>query len=79
MSYSGSRYDFRFPGHIACDAASRSEIVVPLIVGGTLLGVLDLDSPRPGRFDEADARGLESLADLFLQSIRASSGRAGRE
>ena len=69
----------QFPGHIACDAASRSEIVVPLIAGGTLLGVLDLDSPRPGRFDEADARGLESLADLFLQSIRESSGRAWRE
>ena len=69
----------RFPGHIACDAASRSEIVVPLIAGGTLLGVLDLDSPRPGRFDEADARGLESLADLFLQSIRESAGRAWRE
>src|SRR5580704_15689944 len=69
----------QFPGHIACDAASRSEIVVPLIAGATLLGVLDLDSPRAGRFDEADARGLESLAELFLQSIRASSGRAGRE
>jgi L-methionine (R)-S-oxide reductase len=69
----------QFPGHIACDAASRSEIAVPLIAGGALLGVLDLDSPRPGRFDEADARGLESLADLFLQSIRESSGRACRE
>lgn len=69
----------QFPGHIACDAASRSEIVVPLIAGGALLGVLDLDSPRPGRFDEADARGLELLADLFLQSIRESSGRAWRE
>src|SRR6266403_794180 len=68
----------QFPGHIACDAASRSEIVVPLIAGGTLLGVLDLDSPRPGRFDEADARGLESLAGLFLQSLRESSGRAWR-
>src|ERR1700692_3160333 len=63
----------QFPGHIACDAASRSEIGVPLIAGGTLLGVLDLDSPRPGRFDEADARGLESLADLFRQSIRDRS------
>jgi GAF domain-containing protein len=69
----------QFPGHIACDAASRSEIVVPLIAGGALLGVLDLDSPRPGRFDEADARGLESLADLFLASIRESPGRACRE
>jgi len=57
-----------FPGHIACDTASRSEIVVPLITDGTLLGVLDIDSPRPGRFDEADARGLESLAALFVAS-----------
>src|ERR1700730_3267551 len=68
-----------FPGHIACDAASRSEIVVPLIAGGTLLGVLDIDSPRPARFDEADARVLESLANLLLLSVRESSGRAGRE
>jgi GAF domain-containing protein len=69
----------QFPGHIACDAASRSEIVVPLMAGGTLLGVLDIDSPRPARFDEADVRGLESLADLFLLSLRESSGRADRE
>jgi len=54
-----------FPGHIACDAASRSEIVVPLFSGGTLRGVLDIDSPREGRFDEADALGLEALARLF--------------
>ena len=51
-----------FPGHIACDAASRSEIVVPLLDGERLLGVLDLDSPRPGRFTAADAAGLEALA-----------------
>jgi len=55
-----------FPGHIACDAASRAEIVVPLINAGALLGVLDIDSPRVGRFDAADARGLESLAARFL-------------
>jgi GAF domain-containing protein len=55
-----------FPGHIACDADSRSEIVVPLIRGGTLLGVLDLDSPRPNRFDRDDARGLEALVALLL-------------
>lgn len=61
-----------FPGHIACDAASRSELVVPLIAGGELLGVLDIDSPRPGRFDAADARGLESLAAQFL--ARAQQG-----
>lgn len=55
-----------FPGHIACDAASRSEIVVPLIKSGALLGVLDLDSPRPDRFDEEDARGLEALMAQLL-------------
>ena len=54
-----------FPGHIACDAASKSEIVVPLVANGRLLGVLDLDSPRTSRFDEADARGLEGLAALW--------------
>src|SRR6202000_1831062 len=55
-----------FPGHIACDAASKSEIVVPLIAGRELLGVLDIDSPRLARFDEGDARGLERLAAIFL-------------
>jgi GAF domain-containing protein len=55
----------KFPGHIACDAASKSEIVVPLIANGHLSGVLDLDSPRKGRFDEEDARGLEGLAALW--------------
>lgn len=55
-----------FPGHIACDAASRSEIVVPLIVQGRLIGVLDLDSPQPGRFDPADAAGLEAIAAILL-------------
>jgi L-methionine (R)-S-oxide reductase len=57
-----------FPGHIACDAASRSEIVVPLIRFGRVIGVMDLDSPKPGRFDEEDARGLEALADVFLNA-----------
>ena len=56
----------KFPGHIACDAASRSEIVVPLIGEGRLIGVLDLDSPVPARFDDADARGLERLAALWV-------------
>jgi L-methionine (R)-S-oxide reductase len=55
-----------FPGHIACDAASRSEIVVPLIRGDTLLGVLDIDSPLLARFDAADRRGIERLAAIFL-------------
>jgi L-methionine (R)-S-oxide reductase len=58
-----------FPGHIACDAASRSEIVVPLISKGDLLGVLDLDSPKLARFDEADRRGLEQLAAIFVNSL----------
>jgi len=51
-----------FPGHIACDSASRSEIVVPLHSGGRVVGVLDIDSPREGRFTEADRRGLETFA-----------------
>ena len=58
-----------FPGHIACDAASRSEIVVPLVRNGTLLGVLDIDSPRAGRFDDFDQRGLERLAQIFIGSL----------
>jgi len=55
-----------FPGHIACDAASRSEIVVPLIKDGQLLGVLDLDSPKVNRFDAADQNGLEALAAVVI-------------
>jgi L-methionine (R)-S-oxide reductase len=62
-----------FPGHIACDAASRSEIVVPLIAARELLGVLDIDSPRLARFDQGDAHGLERLAAVFLDSIRAEA------
>jgi L-methionine (R)-S-oxide reductase len=58
-----------FPGHIACDAASRSELVVPLVLGGELLGVLDLDSPLPGRFDEEDQAGCEDLAATLLESL----------
>jgi len=58
-----------FPGHIACDSASNSEIVVPIIRGGTLLGVLDLDSPVHARFDDADARGLEALVRIFVESL----------
>lgn len=60
-----------FPGHIACDGASRSEIVVPLLKGQQLVGVLDLDSPRLARFNEGDARGLERLAQVFIDSVRA--------
>lgn len=55
-----------FPGHIACDAASRAEIVIPLLQQGQLLGVLDLDSPTPGRFDAADQAGLENFAAILL-------------
>jgi len=58
-----------FPGHIACDAASNSEIVVPLEREGRLLGVLDLDSPTTGRFDAQDQEGLERLAQIFLRSL----------
>ena len=58
-----------FPGHIACDAASRSELVVPLVHGDRLIGVFDLDSPQPGRFDEDDQQGLEAIAREFLESL----------
>jgi GAF domain-containing protein len=57
---------YAFPGHIACDSASASEIVVPLVRGDELLGVLDLDSPVPGRFDQHDADGLEQAVQLLL-------------
>jgi GAF domain-containing protein len=57
-----------FPGHIACDAASRSELVVPLLGGERLFGVLDLDSPRENRFDADDAAGLEAAVELFVRS-----------
>lgn len=59
-----------FSGHIACDAASRSEIVIPLQKQGRLLGVLDIDSPSPGRFDETDQAGLERLARLLTEGCR---------
>ena len=55
-----------FPGHIACDAASRSEIVLPLLRGDALVGVLDLDSPLPARFDADDQHGLEAIAAAWL-------------
>lgn len=62
-----------FPGHIACDAASRSELVVPLVLDGTLIGVFDIDSPVPGRFDVDDQIGLEAIAALFLRSLRTTT------
>jgi GAF domain-containing protein len=55
-----------FPGHIACDVASNSEIVVPLFDGERILGVLDLDSPTIGRFDDQDAEGLNELVTVFV-------------
>jgi len=58
-----------FPGHIACDSASNSEVVVPIVRDGRLLGVLDLDSPLHARFDDADARGLEALVGIFVESL----------
>jgi GAF domain-containing protein len=61
-----------FPGHIACDSASNAEIVVPLIHSGTLLGVLDIDSPVMGRFDEQDRVGLEQIAQRIVEK---STGR----
>jgi GAF domain-containing protein len=61
-----------FPGHIACDSASNSEVVVPIVLAdGRLLGVLDLDSPLLGRFDDEDARGLERLVATFVAAIAA--------
>jgi GAF domain-containing protein len=60
-----------FPGHIACDSASNSEVVVPILVDGALLGVLDLDSPTRNRFDAMDARGLERLVEVFVAALRA--------
>lgn len=60
-----------FPGHIACDAASRSEIVVPLIQDGRLLGVLDIDSPVANRFSESDRVRCEAAAKLLVRSLTA--------
>ena len=59
-----------FPGHIACDAASNAEIVVPLIHGGALLGVFDIDSPRKGRFSSGDKTGCEAVAAAYVASLR---------
>lgn len=59
----------QFPGHIACDSVSNSEIVVPMLKGSKLIGVLDLDSPLPSRFDADDAAGLEHLVQILLSSV----------
>ena len=58
-----------FPGHIACDSASNSEIVLPLIRDGELLGVLDIDSPKPARFDEEDEAGLRPVAEFLARVL----------
>ena len=58
-----------FPGHIACDSASRSELVVPLVHGDTLIGVFDLDSPVLARFDADDQAGLEAIAAVFVEAL----------
>jgi GAF domain-containing protein len=60
-----------FPGHIACDSASNSEIVLPLLRGGSLLGVLDLDSPKLNRFDAEDAAGLQRTVEILLAASDA--------
>ena len=58
-----------FPGHIACDSASRSELVVPLVHDGALVGVFDLDSPVTSRFDADDQAGLEAIAGVFVEAL----------
>lgn len=63
-----------FPGHIACDIASRSELVVPLLAADRLLGVLDLDSPIPARFDAADSAGCERLAGVVAPALAGAPG-----
>lgn len=59
----------KFPGHIACDAASRSEVVVPLVKNGEVFGVLDIDSPELNRFTEGDLAGLTEVADVLMKHI----------
>ncbi|CAH1653891.1 free methionine-(R)-sulfoxide reductase [Hyphomicrobiales bacterium] len=63
-----------FPGHIACDAASRSELVVPLIKDGAVIGVIDLDSPHEGHFDALDQKGIEAVAAIYLSASDVSRG-----
>ena len=64
----------QFPGHIACDSASNSEIVLPMIKDGVLLGVMDIDSPLLNRFDEMDAEGLNRLCNILTDKIDWSQG-----
>ena len=67
-----------FPGHIACDSASNSEIVVPLIRDGELLGVLDIDSPKPARFDAEDEAGCVALGEILGEAYSSSAAPAAR-
>lgn len=60
----------QFPGHIACDSASNSEIVVPIRAKGTIVGVLDIDSPRYSRFDAQDKQGLEEMVQMLAEGCR---------
>lgn len=64
----------RFPGHIACDSASRSEIVLPILVDGQLFGVLDIDSPHLNRFTQEDADGLTAFVAALIQSVDFAQG-----
>ena len=59
----------QFPGHIACDSASNSEIVVPIVKEGAVIGVLDIDSPEKNRFDEVDQRYLEKFVETLLKHM----------
>ncbi len=63
----------QFPGHIVCDAASRSELVIPLVAANTLLGVFDVDAPVPGRFGPEDQQGFEGLIDIFIDMTQAEN------
>lgn len=64
----------QFPGHIACDSASNSEIVLPMMVNGTLVGVLDIDSPKLSRFDAQDAEGLSGVVRVLTDEMDWSGG-----
>lgn len=64
----------QFPGHIACDSASNSEIVLPLVKDGILLGVMDIDAPVISRFDEVDAEGLNRLCNILINNVNWSDG-----
>ena len=67
-----------FAGHIACDAASRSELVVPLVCDGEVIGVLDIDSPVPDRFSEQDQAGVEKFVETFVARLSAGTDNGGR-